>query len=128
MSIPIIGDSHGVVYFGPKDDQARQRWWADRGLIHVEDGENTYDTLTVKEFLLRVKGINDMLGNSRKATKDSKLMDAGEIDRHQKFIDQACELAKKAQEQGMPSDKTAIADLKRRRKLSVVVPGLRETF
>lgn len=128
MAVPIIGNSHGVVYFGPKYDPACQRWWAERGMLHVEDSENTYDTLTVKEFLLRVKEINDMIGNSRKATKDSKLMDSEEIDRHQRFIDQACDLAKKAQEQGMPSDQSAVHDLKRRRKCSVVVPGLKGTF
>ncbi len=60
----LIGGQHSVVYFGPRDNPKCQRWWADRGMIHVEDArDNTYDTLSVREFLHRLKAVNDMLGN-----------------------------------------------------------------
>ena len=65
MSI-LIGGQHNVVYFGPRSNPKCQRWWADQGLIHVEDSrDNTYDTLGVREFLHRLNAINDMLGNSK---------------------------------------------------------------
>ena len=128
-SVPMFGGQHGVVYFGPRNNPQQQRWWAERGLIHLEDAtDNSYHTFNVRQFLHRLKGVNDMLGNSRQALKSNHVMDSEEITRHQRFVEEATDLARKAQEQGMPSDRSAVADLKRRRPLSVQVPGLKHTF
>ncbi len=126
ISVPMIGGKHGVIFFGPRKDPERQRWWADRGLIHMEDAsDNSYDTISVKDFLLRLKGLNDMIGNSRKSMKDAKMMDAEELTRVQRFVEQGCDLADKAKEQGMPTDASARRDLVRRRATSVLVPGFK---
>lgn len=101
MSVPLIGGEHGVVFFGPRSDPKCLRYWAERGMIHCEDSrDNSYETLGVREFLLRVKSINDMLGNSTKDLEGFAHTD--EIQRQQNFVEEAAELAKKAQEQGMP--------------------------
>ena len=98
---PLIGGKHGVVFFGPRSEPKRDRFWAERGLIHIEHADdNTYECITVREFLQRVKGISDMLGNSLNDLEGFAHWD--EIQRNQNFIEEAAELAKKAQEQGMP--------------------------
>lgn len=125
---PMFAGQHGVVFFGPRTDPRRQRWWADRGLIHLEDAsDNSYNTYTVKQFLERLKGLNDMLGNSREELK-AGMMGAEEIDRHQRFIEKSVELAEKAKIQGMPSDASARRDLVRRRPVSVMVPEMKHQF
>ena len=101
MSIPLIGGQHGVVFFGPRRDPKRFRYWAERGLIHMEDAsDNSYETFTVKEFVLRFKAINDMLGNSQADLRGFAHWD--EVDRTQRFIEEAAALAMKAKEQGTP--------------------------
>jgi hypothetical protein len=124
----LIGDV-GVVNFGPRTNPGRDKYWAERGLIHYENTEtNEYDTLTVREFLLRLKAINDMLGNSRATLASAKFAHADEIKRQQKFVEEASMLARKAQQQGMPSDPQARAEAKRRAPKSVVVPGGKYSF
>jgi hypothetical protein len=99
--VPLLGGHHGVVFFGPRSDQRRDRFWAERGLIHVEHADdNTYECLTVREFLQRVQGISDMMGNSVNDLEGYAHWD--EIQRQQNFIEEAGALARKAQIQGMP--------------------------
>lgn len=98
------------------------RYWAERGLIRVEDSlDNSYKVLSVRQFLRHANALCEMLGNSpskRDAGPDSELR--AEM---QRIIDRSVELAKRAQVQGMPSDASAARDLRRRRPVSVVVPG-----
>lgn len=108
-----------VVQFGPL------RFWADRGLIHMEDSRNNeYQTYSVRTFLHRARGISDMLMNSTKRdmmTEDQ--FDQANRMRHVKFLEACANLVEKAKVQGMPSDPTARRDLARRRPKTVVVPG-----
>ena len=108
--------SHDVAQLGPL------RLWAERGLVHIEDGrDNSFHTLTVKDALDRVQGLNDMLGNS---TDDANIYYKDERERLMRFIETMIIVAKKAQEQGMPSDGSARRELKRRRSKTVQVPNI----
>lgn len=113
----ILGQ-HKVVRHGPL------RLWPERGLVHMEDArDNSYETLSVKDALLRVKGISDMVKNSlaRERTKNGAFY-SDEIRKYQQFVDDMVQVCKIAQEQGSPDDPTAKADLKRRRPTTVSVP------
>ena len=123
-SIPLLG-MKDVANF------RKYRWWAERGLIHWEHRDNgNYGTLSVRMCLVRLRALNDMVQNSVKESHESglKFMYASEITEHQKFIDEVIELCKKAREQGMPDDKSAGRDLKRRRRKVIHVPGARAAF
>jgi hypothetical protein len=99
--IPLFGGKHGVVFFGPRTFPKRDRYWAERGLIHIEHADdNTYECISVREFMYRVRGMSDMLGNSTKDLEGFAHWD--EIQRQMNFREEAVELAAKAQEQGMP--------------------------
>jgi hypothetical protein len=122
----LIGGQHSVVYFGPRDNPKCQRWWADRGMIHVEDArDNTYDTLSVREFLHRLKAVNDMLGNSKQAAANDGFAHKDEIGRQQRFIEEALELIRVAKEQGEPGNKDAVKSANARRPVTVVMPDSR---
>ena len=98
------------------------RYWAERGLIRVEDSlDNSYEVLSVRQFLRHAQALSAMLGNSS-AKKDAG-PDTQLRAEFQRIIDRAVELARKAQIQGMPDDPSAARDLRRRRPVSVVVPG-----
>lgn len=98
------------------------RYWAERGLIRVEDSlDNSYHVLSVRQFLRHVNALSELLGNTT-AKKDSGA-DAQLRSEMQRNIDRAVEIAKKAQVQGMPSDASACRALRRRMPVSVVVPG-----
>lgn len=118
MGIALFGGNHQVCIFGPL------RLWAERGLIHIEDArDNSYDALSVRSALHRIKAINDMLVNSKaELTRDGGLT-AQEYDRQMKMVEQMVEVCQQAQVQGMPDDPTAVRDLKRRRPLTVTVPS-----
>lgn len=120
----LIGGEHGVVHFGPRSNPTLDKYWAERGLIHHElttTGE--YQKLTVRDFLERLKGVNDMLGNSTATDAKENFAHQDEIERQKRFVEEGIELVKQAQNQGMPSDPKARAELKRRQPVSVVVPG-----
>ena len=100
----VIGNMTGVVFFGPRDQPKAVRWWAERGQLHWEDSRtNAYDTVSVREFLLRLQGISDMLSNGRKK-ENQGFMHSDEVERHMRFIEEALELVRKAKEQGIPED------------------------
>ncbi len=104
MSFTIIGTGDpGVVRFGPRNNPKCLRYWAERGLIHCEDArDNSYETLTVREFLLRLQGINDMIGNSKATLAAEKFAHVDELDRQQRFVEEAAVLVRRAQIQGLP--------------------------
>lgn len=98
------------------------RYWAERGLIRVEDSlDNSYEVLSVRQFLKHAKALSELLGNSS-AQKDAGA-DAHLRAEFQRIIDRSVELARKAQIQGMPDDPSAARALRRSRPVSVVVPG-----
>jgi hypothetical protein len=119
----LIGNDHGVVYFGPRDNPTAVRWWADRGQLHWEDSrDNGYGIVSVKEFLQRLQAINDMISNGKK--KDSEgMMHADEVERHMRFIENAIDLVKKAKEQGMPQDPEVRKHKAQERPINVVMPS-----
>lgn len=100
----LLGNQHGVVFFGPRDKPNAVRWWADRGQLHWEDSRtNNYGVVSVREFLQRLQAINDMISNGRRKDNEG-MMHVDEIERHQKFIEEALVLVQKAKEQGIPQD------------------------
>jgi hypothetical protein len=120
----IIGKSDGVVFFGPRSAPKAVRWWAERGLIHFEDSRTgQYQAMTVKTFLERLQGINDLLSKGRKSdNKDFAHPD--EIDRQMRFIEQGVDLARKAKEQGSPDDPHVRRQKANELPVSVSVPKL----
>jgi len=128
MSLYLLGQ-HNVVFFGPHDQPRCVRYWAERGLIRYEDArDNGYGVASVRDFLERIRGINDMLGNSRHQVTRSGEFVRSEFDRLMRFVEEASVLCRIAQEQGMPSDATARWDLLRRRKKSIRVPRAISSF
>lgn len=109
----------GVVHHGPL------RIWAERGLIHVEDSrDNDYRTFSVATVLRRMRGISEMLGNSTDRDKYTESQfDRAWRERNQTMIEEMIEVIRRAKEQGMPSDPTAVRDLVRRAPKTIVVPA-----
>jgi hypothetical protein len=119
----VIGNMSGVVFFGPRDQPKAVRWWAERGQLHWEDSRtNAYDTVSVREFLLRLQGISDMLSNGRKK-ENQGFMHADEVERHMRFIEEALELVRKAKEQGIPEDPTVRRHKAMDLPVSVMMPS-----
>ncbi len=109
--------------FKPRAD--RIKYWADGGLVHMENqvtGE--YLTMTVFKAALHLKGINDMVGNSRSGKGWNT---PGEMMAYRNFVDQMIELMQKARQQGMPDDvnhaRQKLDALKAKRSSRVVVPA-----
>lgn len=104
MSLTLIGTGKpGVVRFGPRDNPKCLRYWAERGLIHCEDErDNSYETLTIRDFLLRVKSINDMLGNSKAVLAAEGFAHMDEVERQQRFVEEAADLVERAKTQQAP--------------------------
>lgn len=121
MSFHILRSGHDLVIYGPL------RIWAERGLIHIEDArDNSFETISVNDCLLRINGLSEMIGNSRRGggpkSKDSFTKYMDEIEDLQRAIDQLVDTCRKAREQGMPDDPTAQGALKRARPVSVSMP------
>ena len=120
----LLGQQHNVVFFGPRSNPKAVRWWAERGQLHWEDSrDNSYAAVGIKEFLERLRGINDMISNGKRKDNEG-FMHADEIKRHQDFIEEAIELVRIAKEQGDPDGvrvrKHKAQELK---KISMVVPS-----
>lgn len=98
----------------------RTRFWAERGLIHC-DGPQGYQTLSVRQFLRHINGIVEMLGGSSARTDHVK--DAALRAEYQDIVERSMGLARKAQEQGMPTDPSACRDYVRRRPTTVCMAG-----
>lgn len=110
------------------------RMWAERGLIHFEDSrDGGYDVISVRECLARINGLADMLANSRRQASAREwaelLQERGKggagvkVEELVRFFEQGEQMCRVAQEQGMPTDPSARADLARRRKTTVSVPA-----
>ena len=119
MAVHILGSTHSVA------DYYHLRVWAEDGLVKIEDArDNGYEVLQVREFLKRLKAINDMKG-AIDGTESAELKAAiceerTAIDR---FVERAIPVARKAQEQGMPSDKSAKNSLAAARPKNFVMSG-----
>jgi len=111
-----------VLHFGPRNHPDRDKYWAERGIIHHENTvTGAYQTMSVRKFLQRLVAVNDMIGNSTAELAASGFAHHDEIKRQQKFVEDGAALAHKAKEQGMPSSAEARREAKRRRPKSVVV-------
>lgn len=120
----LLGQDHNVVYFGPRSNPKAVRWWAERGQLHWEDErDNSYAAVGIKEFLERLKGINDMISNGKKKANEG-FMHSDEVERHQRFIEEAVELVRIAKDQGDPDDiKVRKVKAEELKKVSMVVPS-----
>ena len=124
VKIPMIGQD-GVVFWN------RHRYWAESGMIHWEDMDTgNYGSQSVRVTLQRLRALNDMVKNSMEDVDSpgQKLFYHDEITRHQRWVEQMVELVNSAREQGMPTDKTAVRDIRRRSKKTVCMPGTRARF
>lgn len=119
----LLGNQHGVVYFGPRDDPKAVRWWAERGQLHWEDSrDNSYDAVPIREFLHRLKAINDMISNGNKKQNEG-FMHSDEVERHMRFVEEAIELVRKAKEQGDITDVRVQRHKAQNLPMSVVMPS-----
>src|SRR5690606_4530444 len=94
--------------------------WAERGLVLYEDTEaDVFEKLSVKEALLRIKAINDMLGTS----SCDYLFSHSSRRKVQRFVEEVIEVIKQAKEQGVPGTPDVTADRLRRRPKTILVPS-----
>ena len=118
FQINLLGN-HRVVYFGSRREKFL-RYWAADGLVHVEDArDNSYEALSIRSFLQRVRAISEMLGNSRTELRACGVMHMDEFDRCLRFVEEAADLARRAKEQGDPDDPSTIKARRRSRPKSV---------
>lgn len=123
----LLGNQHGVVFFGPRSAPNAVRWWAERGQLHWEDSRNnSYGTVSVREFLFRLKAINDMISNGNRKDNEN-MMHVDEIERHQRFIEESLELVRKAKEQGVPEDPQVRKHKAMERPITMVMPSCLST-
>lgn len=114
---------HGksVVFFGPRDNPRCQLWWAEKGQLHCEDSrDNSFVTVSVRDFLLRLQAVNDMLSNG----ENENFAHRDEVARHMRFVEEAVELVRKAREQGVPEDPRVLQAKSQSAPTSVSVPAL----
>ncbi len=114
----ITGHNHHVAVCGPL------RIWAENGRICIEDErDDSYRTCSVKQMLLRLNALNDMVGSSKRmAASHEEYYD--EIKKDQDYIDKVSDVCRIAQSQGMPDTADGQKAAKARRPTSVVVPSL----
>lgn len=115
MQVSSLGNNN-VCHFGPLEI------WAERGLLHIVDNrDNGYKCVSVRDELLRMDSINEMIANSREYMKREGVMDAVEFERQRRMLFEMIEICRTAQIQGMPDDPSACRDLARRRPKTVCV-------
>lgn len=111
-----LSRSGNVVTFG------KNRYWPERGVIHIEDVQTgDYKTITVKQALERVKGINDMVANT--VASRGTFYAADEVEAHRRFVEHMIELIKIAKDQGEPGSASSIREAKLRSRKTIVVPS-----
>lgn len=115
---------HQVVRFGPL------RFWAENGLIACEDErDNTYQTVSVRTALDRIRAINDMLGNSTQRMKNSEdQFDQANRRRHQDMVDAMVQIVRLAREQCNWDDDTSVRDVLRRMPTTFCMPGIKSAM
>lgn len=100
-----------VVRFG------KLRFWAERGLIHIEENNGAYSSISVLTALQRMNAISEMLGNSsRRAMHSEDHFDQNLREYHLNMLNGLTVLVQRAKEQGMPGDPSAHRDYKIKRK------------
>jgi hypothetical protein len=123
----ILINSGRVVFKNPMSPRAHaHEWWAEGGLIHWRDlVTNDNGTLTVIDTLERLRGLNDMVGNSRTGKGASR---PDEMMIFRSYIDEMIGVCKLAKEQGMPDDpkhiKQKVQEMKSKRTSRLVLSGL----
>jgi hypothetical protein len=118
----ILGET-GVYQYGPL------RMWAERGQIHIEDAtDNSYRIVTVQSIGHRLQAHSDMLKNSREQLKRNGQMLGDEYNRQLRMIEGMIDVCHKAQEQGMPTDESAVRDINRRLPKTVVIPRAARSY
>lgn len=122
MTMLLTGTSgnRSVVNFG------NLKFWAERGLIHIEDiRDGAYEVISVRSALHRMKAISDMLGNSVSAREKHSYdqFDYDNVKRHQDMLDGLKILCDRAKVQGMPTDPSARRANARALPKTFVVPG-----
>jgi hypothetical protein len=121
VSVHIL-KSH-VVFFGPTDMPKAVRWWAENGLLHYEDSRTgASESMSIKTFLERLAAVSTLVSEGRKKENEG-FMSYDEVDRHQRFIEEGIELAKRAREQGDITDSKVLRDKADRRPTTIVLPG-----
>lgn len=100
------------------------RIFPENGLIKIEDGrDGSCTTISVKEALLRVRALNDMIANSkhlvRQRTKDAAFY-ADELSQIQQLVENVVDACRIAREQGCPDDPSAVRDRNRRRPVTSI--------
>jgi hypothetical protein len=126
MATTLLGTKQdGVVHF------RGDRWWAEAGLIHCEEGKNgNCRTIPVPDMLRRMQALNDMIGNSR-AHPDGVARHTDEVVEMQDYLEAMVRLCTQAQSQGRPDDPAAVSQIRRENKGRTryhVVPGMNTIF
>lgn len=103
------------------------RFWAERGLIHVEDArDNSYEVVSVHDSLERMDAVSELVKivmKKQRSEYSEDQLDENWRKNNQDMLDGMIELVHKAQNQGMPFDQSAVRDLVRRAPKTVVVPA-----
>lgn len=121
MSVHIT-KSH-VVFFGPTNDPRAVRWWAENGLLHYEDSRTgASESMSRRTFLERLQAVSALVAEGRKKENEG-FMSYSEVDRHQRFIEEGIELARRAREQGDITDARVLRDKDDRRPTTIIMPG-----
>ncbi len=88
-------------------------YWAERGLIHFynfadvnAEGKPRYGTVSIRDMADRLKGLNDMIGNSKRPDGGYHMPD--EVNKLKTFIEQMIVLCRVAQSQGDPTNVRAV--------------------
>jgi uncharacterized UPF0160 family protein len=111
-------DRTAVVRFGTL------RFWAERGLVHVEDArDNSYKTFSARSGLERLRALNDMLKNSNREAHTHDQFDRANVERVMRMVEDMLEVCRRAQTQGEPFDESARRDAALRAPRTVVVPA-----
>lgn len=107
-----MNDTRASVKYQNNGEHAE--YWAERGLIHFynfadvnHEGKPKYGTVSIKDMAERLKGLNDMIGNSRRPDGGYHMPD--EVNKLMTFIEQMIQLCKIAKSQGDPTNVRAVA-------------------
>ena len=130
----ILLSSDAVRFKDPCKENAHMHlWWAEGGLIHWNDLDATgrddekYGSMTVQDCLIRLKGINDMIGNHRTGKGWNH---PSEMTAYRGYIDAMIALCEMAKRQGMPDAKRhvkqMVREIREKRSSRTVVPGLKD--
>jgi hypothetical protein len=97
-------------------------YWAERGLINIVDErfppshDKAFTVVPVREFLYRLKGLNDMIGRWGKQWPDER-------NEMQTMIENGVECCREAKTQGRPDDPRAVAQMLRERRRFMLYAG-----